>query len=160
PLHDALPISAEGYEGAAAADSEMRFDAALEAAVRSFQHRHGLNEDGIVGAATLAELNVPVGRRIEQVRANLERARWIAHDLPDSFLAVNVAGAKVYLIREGAVVFESRAVVGATSTTTPVFRASVRYLDLNPTWTVPPGIVGEVLAAVRRDPGYLERNGF
>ncbi|MHB1168278.1 MAG: L,D-transpeptidase family protein, partial [Longimicrobiales bacterium] len=137
-----------------------RFDAALEAAVRSFQHRHGLNEDGIVGPATVAELNVPVERRIEQVRANLERARWITHDLPDTFLAVNIAGAKAYLVRGGAVVFESRAVVGAVNTATPVFRASLQYLDLNPTWTVPPGIVGEVLAAVRRDPRYLKRNDF
>lgn len=153
-------LVAEGYAGAGRALSEIRFDSTLEAAVRSFQHRHGLNEDGIVGPATLAELNVSVSSRIEQVRANLERARWIAHDLPDTFLAVNVAGAKVYLVREGEVVFESRGVVGATSTRTPVFRATLSSLDLNPTWTVPPGIVGEVLAAVRRDSGYLDRNGF
>lgn len=153
-------LVAEGYAGAGHALSEMRFDSALEAAVRSFQHRHGLNEDGIVGPATLAELNVPVQIRIEQIRANLERARWIAHDLPDTFLAVNIAGAKVYLVRDGAVVFESRAVVGATRTTTPIFHASLHHLELNPTWTVPPGIVGEVLAAVRQDPTYLDRNGF
>lgn len=153
-------LVAEGYDDANQGLSDERFDASLEGAVRSFQHRHGLNEDGIVGPATVAELNVPVERRIEQVRANLERARWIAQDLPDTFLAVNIAGAKVYLVREGTVEFEARAVVGATRTTTPVFRATLRHLDLNPTWTVPPGIVGEVLAAVRHDPRYLERNGF
>lgn len=153
-------LAAEGYADAMRDSSGDRFDAALEAAVRSFQHRHGLNEDGIVGPATVAELNVPVERRIEQVRANLERARWITHGLPDTFLAVNIAGAKAYLVRGGTVAFESRAVVGAVNTATPVFRASLQYLDLNPTWTVPPGIVGEVLAAVRRDPRYLERNDF
>jgi L,D-transpeptidase YcbB len=132
-------------------------DAALESAVRRFQHRHGLNEDGVVGPATLAELNVPVHQRIRQVRLNLERARWITHDLPDTFVTVNIAGAKVYLVRDAAVVFESRAIVGRPYTRTPIFRESMRYIDLNPTWTVPPGIVGEVLAEIRRNPGYLAR---
>ena len=75
--------------------------------------------------------------------------------LPESFIVVNVAGAKVYLIREGDIAFEARSVVGKTYTRTPVFRASLRYLELNPTWTVPPGIVGEVLGAIGRNPGYL-----
>jgi L,D-transpeptidase YcbB len=137
-----------------------RFDAALEAALRRFQHRHGLNDDGVLGAATLAELNVPVERRIEQLRVNLERARWFTHDLPRTFVVVNVAGARVYLVRDGEVVFETRAIVGKEATRTPVFRATMRYIDLNPTWTVPPGIVGEVLAHVRRDHGYLRRQNI
>ncbi|HSJ08607.1 MAG TPA: peptidoglycan-binding protein, partial [Longimicrobiales bacterium] len=52
------------------------FDATVDSAVRRFQHRHGLNDDGIVGPATLAALNVSVTRRIDAVRVNLERARW------------------------------------------------------------------------------------
>jgi L,D-transpeptidase YcbB len=133
----------------------LRFDPALERALRSFQHRHGLNPDGVVGRATLAELNLSVAARIAQVRLNLERARWVTHDLPDTFVAVNVAGAMVYFVKDGRVAFETRAVVGKTHTTTPIFRTVIRAIDLNPTWTVPPGIVGEVLRAIRRDPGYL-----
>ncbi|MQA92741.1 MAG: L,D-transpeptidase family protein [Gemmatimonas sp.] len=139
------------------AEDEDVFDLNLETAVKSFQHRHGLNEDGVVGPATLAELNVPVGRRIEQLRVNLERARWLTPDLPDTFVAVNIAGAKVYLVRDNVVVHEARAVVGQTWTRTPVFQATMRYIDLNPTWTVPPGIVHEILANVGRDPEYLGR---
>jgi murein L,D-transpeptidase YcbB/YkuD len=142
------------------AGAGTRFDAELEAAVKRFQHRHGLNEDGIVGAATLAELNVPVERRIDQLRINLERARWVTHGLPETFVAVNVAGAKVYLLRDGDVALESRVIVGREYTRTPVFTAPMRYIDLNPTWTVPPGIVGEVLARVRREPGYLAEEGM
>ncbi|HEU4619311.1 MAG TPA: L,D-transpeptidase family protein [Gammaproteobacteria bacterium] len=138
----------------------LTFDSVLEAAVKSFQRRHSLNEDGVVGAATLAELNVPAEARIQQVRVNLERARWVAHDLADTFVVVNIAGAKVYYVRGGNVVFETRAVVGLPYRQTPVFSAPMRYIDLNPTWTVPPGIVGEILAHVRRDPGYLDREHF
>jgi murein L,D-transpeptidase YcbB/YkuD len=149
-------LRAEGYATGVGSPPDV-FDPALVEAVRSFQHRHGLNEDGIVGPSTIAELNVPVRTRIDQVRINLERARWLAHELPDTFLAVNIAGAKVYLVRADSVAFETRAVVGKTATRTPVFAAALRHIDLNPTWTVPPGIVGEVLARIRRDPGYLAR---
>jgi L,D-transpeptidase YcbB len=138
-----------------AGERGLAFDPALVDALRSFQRRHGLNPDGILGPATLAALNVPVERRVEQVRTNLERARWTLHDLPRSFVAVNIAGAMVYLVRDGEVTFETRAIVGRDQTRTPVFRATMSYIDLNPTWTVPPGIVGEVLDAIRRDPGYL-----
>jgi murein L,D-transpeptidase YcbB/YkuD len=153
-----LRVSGDLRDDAARADAP--FDSVLEAAVRSFQHRHGLNEDGVVGGGTLAALNVPVDRRIEQVRVNLERARWIARELPDTFVAVNVAGQRVYLMHGDSVAFETRAIVGTASTRTPLFTAPMLYIDVNPTWTVPPGIAQEVLEAIRSDPGYLEREGL
>jgi murein L,D-transpeptidase YcbB/YkuD len=151
-LEGDLPIAATG--------PSLLFDEILENAVRSYQHRHGLNEDGVVGRSTLRELNVKVGHRIDQVRVNLERARWITRDLPDSFVVVNIAGAKVYVVRDGAVVFETRAVVGRAYTRTPVFRSTIQHVELNPTWTVPTSIVGEVLAEARNDSTYLARQGF
>jgi len=133
------------------------FDEAIDAAVRAFQRRHGLIEDGIVGPSTLRELNVPVATRIDQLRVNLERVRWIAHALPETYVAVNIPAAKVYLVRDGALLHEARAIVGRTSTPTPTFEASMRYIELNPTWTVPAGIVGEILDEIRGDPAYLRR---
>jgi murein L,D-transpeptidase YcbB/YkuD len=140
--------------------SSPAFDAAVEEAVRRFQHRHGLNEDGVVGATTQEELGVPVETRIDQIRVNLERARWIVHDLPAFFVAVNVAGQRLYVVRDGAVVWETRVVVGKEATRTPIFSAPMRYVVLNPTWSVPRSIGPEVLADVRRDPSYLEQQGF
>lgn len=145
---------------AAAAGTSHVFDRDLEGAVRRFQHRHGLNEDGIVGPLTLAALNVPVVERIATVRVNLERARWIARDLPERFLVVNIAGARVYALDAGRVIFESRAIVGKTATTTPIFTANMQRIELNPTWTVPRSINGEVLSSIRRNPGYLAREGM
>ena len=60
------------------------FDPALAAAVQAFQARHGLAADGALGAGTLAELNVPIAARLSQLRVNLERGRWLLHDLPPS----------------------------------------------------------------------------
>jgi L,D-transpeptidase YcbB len=153
-------LAAEGYASRARSGSEEVFDSTLLAAVRAFQHHHGLNEDGVVGKSTLAELNVAVGRRIDEVRVNLERARWIAHGLPNTFVAVNVAGAKGYLLRDGQVAFETRLIVGKNYTKSPVFSATTRTIELNPTWTVPRSINGEILAQIRANPGYLAKEGM
>jgi len=140
----------------AAAAAGFGYDDALAAGVRRFQARHGLDDDGVVGRATLAALNVPVEARIEQLRANLERARWVLYDPQSEFLVVNIAGFKVYLIRRGEVAWQTRAVVGRPYRQTPVFRSRLTYLVFNPTWTVPPTIQRkDILPAVRRDVGYL-----
>jgi len=153
-------LALEGDYTGPAEDTSRVYDAALEAAVRSFQHRHGLNEDGLVERVTLAALAVPVEDRIDQLRVNLERARWVGHELPHELVAVNIAGAKVYLIHGDSIAFETRAIVGADATRTPVFAADMRYVVLNPTWTVPRSIVGEVLHLARSDPDYLRRQGM
>jgi len=133
-----------------------RFDTTLEVAVRNFQRRHGLEADGLVGKGTLAALNVPVAARIDQIRANLERARWVLRDLPQTYVLVDIAGFSVTYTRNGEVLWESRAVVGKPFRKSPVFRSRMTYLEVNPTWTVPPTILREdVLPAIQRDPGYL-----
>ena len=145
----------------AAAATDTAYDPSLGAAVRSFQARHGLAADGGVGAGTLAELNTPPAARLSQLRVNLERARWLLHDLPAEFVLVNIAGFQVYFVRDNAVVWRARAQVGKPFRKTPVFRAEMTYLVLNPTWTVPPGIFAkDILPAQRRDPNTLARKGL
>jgi L,D-transpeptidase YcbB len=124
--------------------------------VERFQHRHGLEADGAVGRRTLAALNVPVEARIDQLRVNLERTRWVFRDLEPRYLIVNIAGFHAYLMEDGKSVWDSRVVVGTRYRKTPVFKARMTYLVLNPTWTVPPTILKEdIIPAMRRDPGYL-----
>ncbi len=153
-------LAATGDLPAGADTRSTTFDLALDSAVRRFQHRHGLNDDGVVGAATRRELNLPVAARVRQLRTNLERARWVLRDLAPTFVAVNIAGQRVYVVDGDTVALEMRAVVGREYTRTPVFSAPMRYLVLNPTWTVPRSINGEILASIRRDETYLRRQGF
>jgi murein L,D-transpeptidase YcbB/YkuD len=142
----------------AAADPD-HFDGALEEAVKRFQARHGLAVDGAAGRRTIEALNVGVAQRITQIRVNLERARWVAQDLKGDFLLVDIAGFDATLYLDGERVWHSRAVVGRPYRRTPVFRAAMKYLVLNPTWTVPPTILREdVLPRVAKDPAYLARH--
>jgi murein L,D-transpeptidase YcbB/YkuD len=138
------------------------FDEDLEAALKRFQVRHLLSPDGAVGSGTRRELNVGVAQRIDQIRANLERARWILHQRGDGeFVIVDVAGFEVRYVRERAVIWRTRAQVGQPYRQTPIFRSAIDEVVFNPTWTVPPGILGkDILPAVRRDPSYLEKRGL
>ena len=134
------------------------FDAALAEAVQRFQARHGLEIDGVVGRATLAALNVPVAARIDQVRANLERLRWVARDLVGDHLLVDIAGFEARLWLDDRETWRSRVVVGRPYRRTPEFRSTMEYLVLNPEWVVPPTILrNDVLPRVLRDRRYLAR---
>jgi murein L,D-transpeptidase YcbB/YkuD len=129
----------------------------VEAAVRSFQFRHGLDVDGVVGSATREAMNVSVEARIDQIRVNLERARWILREVGRDFVAANIAAFQVHLIRDDTIAWTTRAQVGKEYRKTPLFRADLNYVVFNPTWTVPPGILrNDVLPAIKRDVGYLE----
>jgi murein L,D-transpeptidase YcbB/YkuD len=159
--------------GSTAAPVSDRFDADVAAAVQRFQRRHGLTADGIAGRRTVEALDVPVGDRIDQLRVNLERGRWVLHEIPDDFVLVNIAeipddfvlvniaGFRVGLVRDGAMVWFARAQVGKQYRQTPVFAADMRYLVFNPDWTVPPTILAkDVLPAIQKDVSYLERKNM
>jgi L,D-transpeptidase YcbB len=160
PLLRARLIASGDLEQTAASESHD-YDAALEAAVRSFQARMGLASDGVVGADTIAELNVPLADRIAQLRVNLDRGRVLLQDLPDEFVVVNIAGFTVYYVRGQQIVWQSRAQVGKPYRRTPIFRSAISYIVLNPTWTVPPGIIEhDILPAAQRDPTSITRKGL
>ena len=138
------------------------YDEPLAAAVRSFQERHRLKADAEVGPATLTELNVPVEARIRQVQVNLERARHLLHEIGNEDLViVDIAGYELRYVQGRKVVWTSRVQVGRPYRETPIFKSAIDHVIVNPTWTVPPTILGQdILPAVRRDPGYLARRGL
>jgi len=138
------------------------YDEPLVEAVRTFQRRHLLTPDAAIGKATLAELNVPVEDRIRQIRVNLERGRQILHEIGDEDLViVDIAGFEVRYVQDRKVTWTSRVVVGQPYRQTPIFQSQIEYIVINPTWTVPPGILQkDILPAVRKDIGSLARRGL
>jgi L,D-transpeptidase YcbB len=154
-------LIASGDLDAAAATDSLTYDSALEAAVRLFQERMGLQPDGVAGAGTIAELNVPLAARIRQLRVNLDRGRVLLHDLPDEFVVVNIAGFTAHLVRAQQIVWSARVQVGKSYRRTPIFRSELTYVVFNPTWTVPPGIIEhDILPAAQRDPESITRKGL
>ncbi|MCF6170645.1 MAG: L,D-transpeptidase family protein [Bacteroidales bacterium] len=135
-------------------------DEGLEAAVKQFQFRHNLNQDGVIGKETLAQMNVPVEQRINTLRLNLERARWVMHQLQPDFLVVNIAGFNIRRLTNEEVVFYSRVIVGKNHHESPIFKSKLTYFVINPTWTLPYSIATkETLPKLKKNPAYLaEKN--
>ncbi len=137
------------------------YDAPVEAAVVSFQARHGLAADGIVGPATLTVLNQPVRAWVDKLRVNLERIRWLPRKRPSTRVVVNIADFRATLYHHDKPVLSERAVVGKPYQQTPEFRGKIRYLVTDPAWEVPQSIAArELLPAVQRNRGYLTRHGY
>lgn len=132
------------------------YDDPLEAAVRRFQTRHGLDSDGAVGPATRQALNVPVQDRIERLVINLERWRWMPEELGRRHILVNIPDYAVVVREDGEAVMRLRAIVGREYRQTPVFTGRMTYLVLSPFWHVPPGIAAnDMFPLVRNDPSYV-----
>jgi murein L,D-transpeptidase YcbB/YkuD len=138
------------------------YDAALVAAVRAFQFAHGLTPDGIAGEATIAALNVGIEARLGAVAVALERERWLNKDRGARHVWVNLADFTAKIIDDGKVTFATRAVIGATHVEkrTPEFSARMTYMEVNPDWTVPRGIIRRdflpALQANRNALGHLQ----
>ncbi|SDU16977.1 murein L,D-transpeptidase [Stappia sp. ES.058] len=132
------------------------YDGALVAAVELFQERHGLTVDGIVGKNTLAEINVAIETRIEQMELNMERRRWMPDDLGDRYVFVNLADQNLKVVKSEKTVHTARVVVGKPYHATPVFSDQITYAEVNPYWTVPYSIATkEYLPQLRKNPGAL-----
>lgn len=137
------------------------YDEALKQAVMRAQARYGLTPDGVAGAATLAALNIPVDERLTQIRANLERWRWIPRVLSPDRVEVNIPEAMAVEYEAGAPALTTRIVVGKSGWPTPSFRDAIESIVFNPPWNVPPRIaVKEVWPKIRRIPGYMQRERF
>jgi murein L,D-transpeptidase YcbB/YkuD len=130
----------------------------LQEAVKRAQRRHGLADDGVVGAALAAELNVPIEERIRQIELNLERWRWLPRELGDRYILVNIPEMRLEVWENDAVPLSMRVVVGKPDTPTPIFNDKMTYIVFAPYWNVPGDIARkETLPAVLRDPGFLDR---
>ena len=140
-----------------------REDAMLTEGVRRFQNRHGLAADGVIGQATLAALNVPLAHRVQQLELTLERLRWLPDLGARPFVGINIPMFRLWAwdpaAPAGASISMGVVVGRALNTQTPVLSEEMRYLIFRPYWNVPRSILrNEVLPALARDPGYLQRN--
>ncbi|MGZ8218090.1 L,D-transpeptidase family protein [Methylomagnum sp.] len=149
------------------AENPEAYDAELVAAMKSFQQRHGLGTDGVIGKGTVAALNVPPAERVKQIQLGLERLRWLPDDVKGLYLFVNIPSFQLYGSRSGEGFghhdLQMNVIVGEAEDghNTPIFHSDMTYVTFHPYWNVPPTIaVKELVPALRRNPGYLARNNM
>lgn len=137
------------------------FDETVESALKQFQRRHALEEDGIVGPATLKVLNTPVEERIKQIIVSMERWRWLPRKPAKRYLLVNISGFFLKAYEDGKKVLEMPVITGRAYRKTPVFTSAIYSIRFNPSWHVPTRIaVKDKLPLIRRNPSYLSQKGY
>lgn len=153
-------IRSQDFQGGKPEASDL-FDGTLEAAVRHFQLRHGLDPDGLVGGDTLTALNVPVEVRIHQILLNLERLRWLPNELGKRYLFVNITEYRLHIVEADRIVETLDVIVGRRDRPTPSISGQMRYMMLNPYWFIPIRIAKEdILPKIQRNPDYLARQNI
>lgn len=143
-----------------------RYEGALVEAVKAFQARHGLVQDGVIGKATLEQLAVSPKARVRQIELTLERLRWTPLWSAPRMVVVNVPEfmLRAYEVRDGRIDVAARmkVIVGkALDTRTPIFAEDMRFIEFSPYWNIPPSIArAETIPKLRRDPAYFDEQGL
>ena len=159
--HESVPRLRERLDVEQPRRGKYVYDDFLVEAVKDFQEDHGLEADGKIGKITLQFLNRTRQDKIRQLLVNMERYRWMEGVRPDKFILVNIPNGKLWAIENGRVVHEMPTIVGKLARKTPVFRTEITGVRFNPDWTVPPTIKRfDVVPAIRRNVGYLEKKGM
>ena len=130
--------------------------AELASAIVRYQTQHGLEPDGIAGKETLDALNTPASVRADQIVANMERWRWLPRPFEQTHVEVNTADATLMVIDHGKIVLGSRVITGKPESPTPVFKAWINGITVNPSWNIPDRIAeNEIWPKARRISGYF-----
>lgn len=154
-------LIAEHYLDASTSINDTIYSVNLQEAVKKFQHANGVNEDAVIGKATLKMLNESIEKKIAKITCNLERRRWIRYPKDTAYIKVNIASFKMNFIEQNKVVYSSNVVVGQTKKQTPSFMDTLELIVLNPTWTLPYSISSkETLPKLKKDSNYLNRNNM
>ena len=137
------------------------FGHCLDKAVKTFQQRHGLIVDGIVGGGTQKALNISIDEKIRKIRLNLDRIKWLPREEHERFVIVNIPEFMLHYIEDAQTKQKLRVIVGDKKHPTPIFSQKISYIVLNPYWKVPEGIVRrEIIPAMVRNPNYLKKQGL
>ena len=126
-----------------------------------FQLNSGLKPDGVIGKRTLAALNESADSKLNKIKVNMERSRWVLDGELNAFIVVNIAAYQLYYTDSGEVTYTTKVMVGTDEKQTPVFRDKMEYIVFNPTWTLPTSISStETLPQLKRDSLYLEKHNM
>jgi murein L,D-transpeptidase YcbB/YkuD len=142
---------------------QMRYEGPLVSAVMNFQARLGRQPSGRIDAQTIADLNVPLSRRIRQMELTLERWRWLPSSYQKAPIVANIPEFRLRAYdKDFNIGVTMKVVVGkALGHNTPVFSDTMHYVVFRPYWEVPPSIIrAEMIPHIVRDPEYLGKKGF
>jgi L,D-transpeptidase YcbB len=138
------------------------YDKDLAEAVKKFQKENDLKATGLLTPQTLEALNGPRPSHVADIIiANMERWRWMPHDLGKNYVIVNLPDYSLRVMSDGKELWKTRIVIGKPGMPTPIMTGTMKFITINPIWHVPPSIVNrEYLPALEQDPTVMSRMGL
>ncbi len=155
-------LTAEGYINEALGEEKVNYyDPQLAKSVREFQRQHSLNDDAVIGPATIREMNVSAAERLQHIYINLERLRWLPDELGKRYIMVNLANYRLTAIEDNDIKLDMRVIVGKNKRSTPSFSSKITHIILNPKWYVPKKLATkDLLPKQQKRADYFERFNF
>jgi murein L,D-transpeptidase YcbB/YkuD len=143
-------------------DGGTTYDKPVADAVKKFQQAQDIAANGTLTAATIEALNGHKPDHVDDlIIANMERWRWMPHQLPDTYVIVNLPDFTLRVMHDNKLVWMTKIVIGKPEMPTPLMTADMKFITINPTWNVPPSIINhEYLPALQQDPTVLDRMGL
>ena len=137
-------------------DLDRVFDDHVDAAVKAFQKRHGLEPDGRIGPQTLRALNRSAEDKVRTLELNIARWQRLPETGADAFIFVNIPEYRLRIHQRNEVVHSARVVVGKRRHQTPEMTDSLEYMVVNPYWHIPTSIATrEIVPKLLVSPEYL-----
>ena len=147
-------------EAGVAKDTLMPDSLTLNNEIKKYQKDHALKEDGKISARLVKKLNNTDAEKFKRIAITLDRYKRMPA-LPSRYIWVNLPGYYLKLIDRDSVSLESKVIIGKPETRTPVLNSAISDMVIYPQWTIPESIIKkDILPALKKDPGYLDRKGF
>lgn len=160
--HNNKPLLKKLYYLGISDSIDQKTNRGIREMIREAQRQFNLLSDGILRGTIMAELNVPVTTRIQQLKTAVNYYRWLyCLTQQEPVIVVNIPAAYLKVYDTDSIKLEMRMVVGARRTPTPTLSSRVTEVVLYPYWTVPHSIATkELLPAIKKNPGYIDANNF
>ena len=158
-LRERLRVTGE-YRSCYAEETAL-YDECLKEAVIRFQARHGLVAKGTIGPNTMKALNVPIEKRISQIRLNLDRIKWLNERHANRHIMINIPAFTLFFEEGNALRQQMKVITGTRKNPTPIFSDTVEIIVLNPYWNVPKSIIQkEMIPELLKNPDAMKKQGI
>jgi murein L,D-transpeptidase YcbB/YkuD len=162
PLQFRKALQKRLYEGGFIASDSIPADSLqLAEAIKKFQQKKGITADGKAGEGTLRMLNINDREKFIRVAISMDKYKMLPEKMPARYIWVNISSNYLQVVEKDSVRFSSKVICGKPKTRTPLLTSNITELITYPQWVPPPSIITkEILPAVKKNPGYLEKKGF
>jgi murein L,D-transpeptidase YcbB/YkuD len=133
----------------------------LAKSIAKYQRKKGMRPTGKVDDALIRSLDNYDAEKFKRIAINLDRYKLLPDTFPTTYIWVNLPSYNLKVWDSGSIAFESRVIVGASKTRTPVLTSEVVNFITYPQWTVPYSIIfKEMLPEIMKDSNYLAKQNL